>query len=85
MPTKSFGTKKLVGVLKNLLFTPQKQSGSSHHKWRVSDDIEVKPGQRPFITVILNKKTYVPPTCSSYLSQLRKFGYSKKDLQDLLS
>jgi len=80
-PNGQFGTNDLRKALKKLKFTPQKQSGSSHQKWRVPKNIKISSGQRPFIIVIQGKKTYIRPTCDGYIKQLLKFGFTFDDLK----
>ena len=79
---KVFGSKNLVACLSRLKFLRVVSSGSSHVKFKCPK--KVSPGTRPFITVILNKKSYDPRTRSRYLRQIRNLGYEDKDLKEIV-
>jgi len=74
----SFGSEKLIKCLICLGFVKQKSTGSSHIKY--SCPKKVVAGQRPFIEVILKRKTYDPHTASSYLRQIKNLGYTKDEV-----
>lgn len=75
-----FGTKELTRLLKRLGFVSQKSVGSSHQKWAVPKGTTIKPGQRPFIIVVKNKKSYMLPTCNGYIKQIKSFGFDTDEL-----
>lgn len=77
---KLFGSNDLCKCLKRLAFTPLPQNGTSHVKYKVLPDIKTTPGIRPYIIVILGRKTYDRNTCSSYITQLKRLGFSKEDI-----
>ena len=71
---KRFGSTNLCSLLKKLNFSPVKQKGSSHQKWRPPNNLN-KPDGRPFLIVIQGKKQYPMRTCNSYIKQLVQFGF----------
>ena len=70
-----FGSTELCKVLKGLGFVKKKSVGSSHEKWSVPKNTRLNPGQRPFIIVVKNKKTYLLPTCKGYIREIRALGF----------
>ena len=76
---KSFGSKDLINCLLCLGFTPTKSTGSSHIKYKCTKSVE--KGTRSFIEVILNVKTYDPTTRGRYLTQIKRLGYSLKEIE----
>ena len=78
---KSFGSRGLCKLLKCLCFQPHKQDSSSHVKYDVPSDREIQTGVYPFITVILNRKSYDPNTRSSYIRQIKNLGFTKKEIE----
>ena len=77
---KSFGSTDLIKCLLRLGFTKDKSTGSSHSKYNCPKKME--KGIRPFLIVILNVKTYDKTTQNRYLTQLKKLGYSLKELEE---
>ena len=76
----SFGSKELCKCLLCLGFKPKPQKASSHVKYRVPPDKEASCGNRPFVTVILGRKTYDPTTRGRYMTQIKQKGFSKKEI-----
>lgn len=78
--SKIFGTKELQECLIKLGFIP-KDSNSSHIKYYHQ---EGKAGQYPFIMIQAGKKTYGTNSCNRYIQEIKKFGFSKKDIEKYL-
>lgn len=78
--SKSFGTKELHQCLIKLGFTPD-NSNSSHIKYYHQQG---KVGQYPFIMVQVGKKNYGKNSCQRYIQELKKFGFSKKEIEKYL-
>jgi predicted RNA binding protein YcfA (HicA-like mRNA interferase family) len=76
----SFGSKDLIKCLKCLGFIESKQSGSSHQKFKSPKGKQV--GKRSFIIVIKGRKNYDPNTRSSYIRQIKEFGFSDNNIFD---
>ncbi len=81
---KSFGSKELCGCLKTLKFNPGSQNKTSHVKYKIPPNKKCPPGVRPFIMVQLGRKSYHPHARSRYISQIKRFGFTKKEILDLL-
>lgn len=81
---KSFGSRELCKCLKTLKFIPKPQSKSSHVKYGAPPGIDCPPGMRPFMVVQMGRKTYHPHTRSRYISEIKKFGFKKEEILDLL-
>lgn len=77
--SQHFGTKELIYCLTRLGFTKSSQSGS-HAKYLLPIGRRAPDGVRPFMIVIMGKKNYVPPTCSSYMRQLQTLGFDLNDI-----
>lgn len=75
--SKSFGSRNLQKCLKKLGFI-QKGIKSSHVKYFHKDG---KIGSKPFMVVQLGKKTYGKNAGNRYISQLKKFGFTKKEIE----
>lgn len=76
-----FGSLQLCKCLEHLGFIPEKQHGTSHQKWRVAHNRKIPIGTRPFITVVLGRKEYFPPTVSGYLRQLKQLGFNIEEIR----
>ncbi|MCJ7740671.1 hypothetical protein MUP32_05165 [Candidatus Microgenomates bacterium] len=74
-----FGSKEYSKCLLCLGFTPQRQTGSSHRKYKAPQNILITAG-RDFIIVIQGKKAYDPHTCSKIIKQLIRLGIKKDDI-----
>lgn len=81
----SFGSSGLVRCLEKLCFLPQPNNGSSHVKYRVPEGTNITAGTRPFIIVIMGRKQYDPHTASSYVTQITRLGFTKKQIGDAFS
>lgn len=75
----SFGSKELIKCLQYLNFKKGKSVGSSHLKYFTNKNVSA--GFRPFIIVLLDRKVYDPNTQHSYISQIKKFGYSIEEIK----
>lgn len=80
---KSFGSDEFCKFLSGQGFSKHKSVGSSHLKYSAPKSIKVPQGIRPFITVILKRKTYDPHTISCYKRDLIRMGFPEKNLKDL--
>lgn len=78
--SKAFGTKELHQCLTKLGFIPE-NSNSSHIKYYHK---EGKRGQYPFIMVQIGKKEYGKNSCSRYIQELKKFGFTKQEIEKCL-
>lgn len=76
----NFGSRELCSALINLGFKKEKQGGTRHLKFSISK--KLLQGIRPFIIVILNRKNFDPHTRSSYIRQIKKLGFSEKEIID---
>ena len=81
--TKAFGTRSLEGCVKTLGFK-YKRSNSSHDIHIPPKGHEPPAGTRPFFTIQRGQKTYDPYICNRLVSQLKKFGFTKKEIEDNL-
>lgn len=79
----SFGTKTLIACLLCLSFTKAPSSGSSHQKFSLTGR-KVTSGVRPFMIVILNRKSYDPVTQRRYITQLKRLGFTQKEIETCL-
>lgn len=75
--SKSFGSKNLDKCLTKLGFS-QKGIKSSHAKYYHKRG---KAGSKPFIIIQLGKKTYGKNASNRYISQLKRFGFTKKEIE----
>ena len=78
MNRKNFGSKQLCKCLKKLEFTENRRKGSSHVKYSTNKKVET--GARPFIVVIMGRKTYDPRTSRSYIRQIKNLGFSEEEI-----
>ena len=79
---KLFGTKELIKALKRLRLKPKKQVGSSHQIWQPNTSKKPIHGQRPFVTVIQNKKQFCKKTCNGYYRELIRLGYTIEEVNE---
>jgi len=77
---KSFGSRKLCKCLKSLGLSPAPQKGTSHIKYKISPNKKLPSGIRPFIIVQIGKKSYHSHARSRYISQIKRLGFSKKEI-----
>lgn len=80
MAMKSFGSKELCQCLRHLGFSPEPQKGTSHIKYSIPENKKTLSGVRPFIIVQLGRKSYHPHARSRYVSQIKRLGFSKKEI-----
>lgn len=76
----AFGSKDLIKFLEKKNFTLKPSNHSSHLKYYPPKDLKVT-NNYPFMTVQLGRKKYDPYACSRYIQELKKFGFSKKELE----
>jgi len=81
--SRAFGTKLLEACVKALGFK-YKRSNSSHDIYTPPKGHEPPIGIRPFFTIQREQKTYDPYVCNRLVSQLKKFGFTKKEIEDNL-
>lgn len=81
---KQFGSKEICKCLKKLGFTSQFQRASSHIKYKPPIGKNRSLDQRPFQMVQLGKKTFSRHACARYTSQIKSFGFTKKEIVDNL-
>jgi len=79
---KLYTSKDLVNFLLKYKFVKQPETGSSHSKYRIPSTIKVPKGEYPFIDVVFNKKPYIKHTCSGYITQLKRMGFTKKQIEE---
>lgn len=79
--TKTFGYKELHNCLISLGFYPKSQS-SSHIKYYHKD--KNRTGQYPFMEIQVGRKPYGKNSSNRYIQELKKFGFSKKEIEDCL-
>ncbi len=76
----AFGSKELCKCLIKLGFKEKPQKATSHQKFHSA---KVPPvGVHPFITVILGRKSYDPTTRSRYITQIKRLGFTKKEIEN---
>lgn len=80
---KAFRTRQLEGCIKALGFR-YKRSNSSRDFYTPPKGHEPPVGIRPFFTIQKGQKTYDPYICNRLISQLKKFGFTKKEIEDNL-
>ena len=78
--TPKYGSRELASCLKNLGFTPRKQMGTRHIKYDPPVHASVNPGQRTFIIMQQNIKTYDSNACSRYINEIKTFGFSREEI-----
>jgi len=80
---KSFGTKELCKCLEKLGFTC-KGIKSSHVKFNLPKNRKISAGLRPFMIVQLGKKNYDSYIANRYVSELKKLGFNKEEIEKYL-
>lgn len=74
---RSFGSKGLQECLEKLGFVPRGIE-SSHLKYYHKQG---KIGSKPFMIVQLGKKTYGHNAANRYMAQIKKFGFTKEEIE----
>lgn len=78
--SKSFGSKELVKCVEEFGF--KYHSANAHHVKYYPPSGKVPPGGiRPFYMIQLGRKTYDPVSAARYISELKKFGYTKEEIE----
>ncbi|EKE15128.1 MAG: hypothetical protein ACD_12C00136G0002 [uncultured bacterium] len=78
--SRSFGSKQLVRCLESFGFIFNRQ-GSSHAIYNCPVNHQPPVGVRPYMTVQLGRKAYDPHSANRYISEIKKFGFSKKEIE----
>jgi len=81
---KSFGSKELQRCLLDLGFVV-KSVESSHIKFWPPKGHETSRGRRPFQMVQIGKKTYRKNDQNRYITQIKRFGFTKEKIVKALS
>lgn len=81
---KSFGSKDLIKCVKSLGFTFDSISSSHHEKYYPPRGKIPPQGHRPFFTIQSGRKTFDQYSANRYISQLKRFGYTKEEIQKKL-
>lgn len=79
---KSFGSKELEKCLKALGFRYDGVSSSHHAKYYAPNGTEGLA--YPFFLFQLGIKSYPKHSANRYITQLKRFGYTKEDIEKLL-
>lgn len=77
-----FGSKELQKCLKCLEFVPRPKIASSHIKYDPPPGKKKKASNYSFIIVQLGRKTYDRNACGWYITQIKRFGFTKKEIID---
>lgn len=81
--SSAFGSRQLVKCVKSLDFTFNRQS-SSHAIYYPPKGKNPPQGHKPFISIQLNRKTYDPHSCNRYITQIKRFTFAKKEIEEKL-
>lgn len=81
---KSFGSKELENCVKKLGFT-FKNIQASHVKYLPSPRNHVSSEARPYFVFQLGKKTYDKNGANRYITQLKRLGFSKEEIEKNLN
>ena len=81
--SKSFGSANLKKCVEHLGFAFH-SSNSSHLKYYPPKGKDAPAGVRPFFTFQLGRRVYDPYSANRYISQLKKFGFTKKEIEENL-
>jgi len=86
MSCKAFGSKELLECLLSLGFTPKDTNSrnSSHVKYLPPTGHQPPVGMRPYMMVQLGRKCYDGQDCDRYVSQIKKFSFTKKQIEECL-
>lgn len=77
---KSFDSRELENCVKKLGFT-FKNIQSSHVKYLPPKSKNFLPEARPYFVLQLGKKTYDSNAMSRYVTQLKRFGFTKEEIE----
>lgn len=77
---RSFGSKELQKCLEKLGFAPRGVE-SSHLKYYHERG---RSGSKPFMIVQLGKKTYGRNAANRYITQIKQFGFTRKEIEENL-
>lgn len=80
---KAFGTKALANCIIGLGFT-YRRSNNSHDIYDPPKGHLSPKGTRPFFAIQFGQKTYDSYICNRYISELKKFGFTKKEIENRL-
>ena len=75
---KAFGSKELVRCLGKLGFKFNRQN-SSHAIF--NPPVGKNSPDKPFMTVQLGRKTFDPYSANRYTSQIKRFGFTKEEIE----
>jgi len=78
--SKIFGSKELQNCVKNLKFAFH-SSNSHHEKYYPPKGVSSPNGVQPFYMIQLGRKAYDPNSCARYISELKKFGFTKDQIE----
>lgn len=78
---KAFGSKELEKCVEKLGFTFNSISSSHHAKYNPPKGINIPVGNYPFFQFQLGRKAYDPHSANRYITQLKKFGFSKEQIE----
>lgn len=78
---KAFGSKELEKCVKKLGFTFDSISSSHHAKYCPSDGKRICIGNYPFFVFQLGEKSYDPHSANRYITQLKRFGFTKEEIE----
>lgn len=77
---KTYGTRELVAALTCLGYTKGKQIASRHLKYFPPNKIE--KGTMPFILVMQNRKVFDPHWQRTYITQIKRHGFTKEQIKE---
>ena len=80
---KAFGSKELIKCVEKLGFTFKRQS-SSHLIYAPPKGRESSDRNKNILPVQEGRKSYDPHARPRYISQIKKFGFSKKEIEKYL-
>ena len=80
---KIFGCEDFCKCLERLGFTYHSEN-SSHYKYAVPKGHLVPSGLRPFMMVQMHRKDYDKTSCSRYISELKKLGFTSEQIEQAL-
>lgn len=77
---KSFGSKELERCVQKLGFTYDSISSSHHAKYNPPRGTKTQIGDYPFFQFQLGRKSYDPHSVNRYISQLKRFGFTREEI-----
>jgi len=81
---KAFGSRDLQDCVIKLGFTFDSISSSHHAKYNPPKEKIPPVGNHPFYLFQLGRKTYHRHSANRYITQLKRFGFTKKEIVDNL-